>query len=532
MHRHVEGVSDLSDIVRTIRLLLAEERGKTVRAVSAPPTLYATVARIDQDGSAWVRIDGGEGDTPATCGVSCRSGDRVTVIIEGNRARVTGNVSNPPTDDRAAESASRQASQATSDAHVAHMAAEAAQQSANNAQTDAQRALNAADAAQTAANNAQTSADTAASAASAAQTSANSAIASATRANTHADDALNSLSVVQDVAGTLSWISEHGSYVPTVDTAVVEGRVYFALVSGAYVPVTNPTGNPSAQGWYVLDVTDSQADYVMAHIAVTSAGLWVLPSGIDYRLTTDTEVMAGQTYYELVEMQVDGATYSQYVEVTPVGTEDPSEEGWYIWPTPDGASGYKMLLASDGMYLCDDTGHVVVTYGESITFDSSRPQRIGGDEASITWYDSDTDGVPDSIAIAGNVTFSSVEAIDGMLSDIAQTANDLGTAVEDLRDGIEDASKVATNFLRIDPTLGVVLAKQGSQISNVLSNDSMRFMTDSGEDVAHIGLTEEQVWEMAIATARIESQLRFNDFAWIRRANGNMTLKWLGTTGV
>ena len=516
-------MSDLSDIVRTIRLLLAEERGKTVRAVSAPPTLYATVARIDPDGSAWVRIDGGEGDTPATCGVSCRSGDRVTVVIEGNRARVTGNVSNPPTDDRAAESASRQASQATSDAHIAHMAAEAAQQSADTARTDAQRALTAADAAQTAAENAQTSASAAATAAAAAQSSATAAQSDASRANISANDALSQLSVVQDVAGTLAWISEHGSYVPTTDAAVVAGRAYFALVDGSYVPVTNPTGDPSAQGWYVLDVTDSQADYVMAHLAVTSQGLWVMPAGIGYRQTTDTAVVAERTYYELVA--------GEYVEVTPSGTEDPSEEGWYVWPTPDGARGYKMLLASDGTRIYDDAGHLVTTYGESIAFDSDRPQRIGGDEASITWYDSDDDGHPDAIAISGNVTFGSVEAIDGMIADIARNTNDLGAAVEELREGIEDASKVATNFLRIDPELGVVLAKEGSQISNVLANDAMRFMTGAGEDVAHIGLTEEQLWEMAIATARIGSQLRFNDFAWIRRDNGNMTLKWLGSEG-
>ena len=500
----------MADIVKTIRLLLAEERGKTVRAVSAPPTLYATVARIDPDGSAWVRIDGGEGDTPATCGVSCRSGDRVTVVIEGNRARVTGNVSNPPTDDRAAESASRQATQATNDAHVAHLAAEAAQQSAGAAQSDAQRALTAADAAQTAAENAQSSASAAATAAATAQSSATAAQNDASRANISANDALSQLSIVQDVAGTLQWISEHGSYVPTTDTAV----------DGQYAPVTNPTGDPSAQGWYVLDVTDSQADYVMAHLAVTSQGLWVMPAGIDYRQTTDTEVVAERTYYELVA--------GEYVEVTPSGTEDPSEEGWYVWPTPDGARGYKMLLASDGTCIYDDAGHLVTTYGESIVFDSDRPQRIGGDEASITWYDSDDDGHPDAIAISGNVTFGSVEAIDGMLADIARNTNDLGDAVEELREGIEDASKVATNFFRIDPELGVVLAKEGSQISNVLANDSLRFVTGAGEDVAHIGLTEEQLWEMAIATARIGSQLRFNDFAWIRRDNGNMTLKWLG----
>lgn len=42
-----------------------------------------------------------------------------------------------------------------------------------------------------------------------------------------------------------------------------------------YTEVSNPTGNPKAQGWYEKNGTDDQ-----------------------YRLTWDTEVVAGKTYYE------------------------------------------------------------------------------------------------------------------------------------------------------------------------------------------------------------------------------------------
>ena len=123
------------------------------------------------------------------------------------------------------------------------------------------------------------------------------------------------------------------------------------------MPIAEPTGDPQAQGWYVLDVTDSQTDYIMAHLAVTSAGLWVLPSGI------------GQ------------AQDAQH------------------------ANGYKVLLSNSGMTVYDGSGQQVVTYGESISFSSSRPQYIGGEDAHITYYDSDDDGVPDSIYIGGsNVT--------------------------------------------------------------------------------------------------------------------------------
>ena len=199
-------------------------------------------------------------------------------------------------------------------------------------------------------------ADSAHDAADAAQQSADDAGKSARVANTAANDALAQLSVVEDVAGTLQWISDHGTFVPTTDTTVQEGTVYFVHEGGDYVPIAEPTGNPAAQGWYVLDVSESQTDYIMAHLAVTSAGLWVLPSGIG-----------------------DAAG-------------------------PQTAPGYKLLLASDGARLYDASGQQVMDYGESISMSSSRPQYIGGENAYILFHDTDDDGVPDHITIGGDVT--------------------------------------------------------------------------------------------------------------------------------
>ena len=110
------------------------------------------------------------------------------------------------------------------------------------------------------ASNAQTAADNT-------QASADDAKESAVEANTHANSALTQLSVVEDVAGTLDWISQHGSYAPTSDTTVHVNKVYFKLESGAYVPVVLPdqTANPSEEGWYELDISDSQSEYIMAH---------------------------------------------------------------------------------------------------------------------------------------------------------------------------------------------------------------------------------------------------------------------------
>ena len=260
-----------------------------------------------------------------------------------------------------ASEAAQSASDAADSASSAQQSAGEAATAASNAQSDASTAAQAATSAQasastaaTAATNAEASASSAAADAATAASQASAAQASATRANTAANSALTQLSVVEDVAGTLQWISDHGTFVATTDTTVQEGTVYFVLDGDDYVPIAEPTGDPSAQGWYVLDVSESQSDYIMSHIAVTSRGLWILPNGIG------------------------SASDEQH------------------------AAGYKLLLASDGSYLYDGDGQLVTTNGESIVFSSSRPQYIGGEDAYIVYYDSDGDGVPDSISIGGS----------------------------------------------------------------------------------------------------------------------------------
>lgn len=220
------------------------------------------------------------------------------------------------------------ANRAIIDADTAHQAAISAQASADDAKASAE------DAARSAAS-AQASADQALIDASTANQAATNAQADATTANRAANSALVQLSVVEDVAGTLDWISKHGTYTLTTDTTVQPGTVYFVKNGNDYEPVAQPSGNPRAQGWYVLDISDSQSAFIMAHLAVTSRGLWVLPSGIG------------------------SAADEQH------------------------ANGYKVLLANDGMYVYDGSGNTVATYGASITFDGSRPQYIGNNNAYI-----------------------------------------------------------------------------------------------------------------------------------------------------
>ncbi len=280
-----------------------------------------------------------------------------------------------------ADIAEQHAQQAISDAAAASTAAGNAQTSANVAEQHAQQAITDAATASTAAGNAQTSANNAAGAASAAQSSANAAMASATSANNSANSALTQLSIVEDVSGTLSWIRDHGTYRATTDTTVHEGTVYFELVSGDYVPISSPdpSANPRTSGWYVLDISDSQTEYIMAHLAVTSAGLWVLPSGI------------GQ------------AADAQH------------------------AAGYKALLAANGMTVYDDTGAAVVTYGASTTFAQNRNWLVGNPQQAFILYNAATN----TLQIGGaNVTIGGKAPADLLTSlDVSATQTATGADI-------------------------------------------------------------------------------------------------------
>ena len=224
-------------------------------------------------------------------------------------------------------------------ANAAAQAAASAQQSADSAAEAAQTAWNHADEANTAA-------QAAASAAESAQSSADSALQSASTANVAANSALTQLSVVEDVVDVLNWVSEHGSYKLTADTTVVEGKYYFTRSGTSpnytYTVVTNPTGNPKTKGYYELDgVDEAVSNYVSSHLALTNQGLWVVNDN----------------------------------------------------------SSYKILLASDGMKVYDASGNLVSTFGESITFSSTRPQTIGNSSSYVKFY---KDGSAWKIAISAD----------------------------------------------------------------------------------------------------------------------------------
>lgn len=322
----------------------------STKAKTKPYDATANVTRIE-DGVMYVHIPGGIDETPVEMTINAMPGDLVKVRVANGRAWVTGNHTAPPTDDTTANNAARVARKAQ---RVAVQASEEAAEAWTYAGTAAEAAVAAktsADSAHEAAENAWDRAGEAHQAALEAQVSAADAKDSARSANASANNALVQLSVVEDVAGTLRWISEHGDYVLTNDDHVYSDTVYFIKQGGDYVPIASPdlTKNPAAEGWYVLDVTQSTTDYIMAHLAVTSYGLWVLP----------VNNLAGHYLKDSDGNQIIDSNGNELVDFS----DDPQH-----------ASGYKVLISGGsnnpdfpiGLSIFNDEGALVARYGLEI----------------------------------------------------------------------------------------------------------------------------------------------------------------------
>lgn len=137
------------------------------------------------------------------------------------------------------------------------------------------------------------------------------------------------------------------------------------------------------------------------------------------QLSTVQDVV-GTVEWAATHSEQDMAAYiSSHLALTDAG----------LWVVKD-AQGYRLLAANDGVRVVDPQGHIVTTFGESISFNSSRPQSIGGEDAYIVYYYFDNDGVPDSISIGGdNVTIGG-SGLSQVLADVAQASTDAQQALD------------------------------------------------------------------------------------------------------
>ena len=423
--------------------LIGVIRSSGQREVKAYDT-QAQVTRVEGQ-TAWVHIPGGVDETPVKRTINAKQGDVVQVRISDGSAWLMGNASAPPTDD--------------TQAFIASGIAE-------KAEVDAKRAQDAANSAESAAEQAWTKAGEA-------EIAAGEASESAAAANKAANGALTQLSVVEDVVGTLTWISEHGTYVLTQDTEVVPGKHYFEKQGDTYNLIINPTGNPSTAGYYELSgVDEAVTNYVATHLALTNEGLWVV-----------------------------------------------NDNG-----------SYKVLLSSEGMKVFDPEGLPVSTFGESIEFSSTRPQHIGGDDAYITFYDSNNDGIPDAINIGGsNVTVLGNRS----LADIASACD----VAEEDRDYIRQHFKMDEDGFTVSENLngsetGVRVVLKGDRLSFYHGPAEVAYISDQRLYISQSVVLQQMDVGIKQTEVDIHGDPGKGQWSWKvhENANGenNLYLKWLG----
>lgn len=370
----------------------------------------ATVTRKNADGATYVRLPGSTIDTPVngTMTASVEMGQTVGYRIDSGRLSVIGNVSSPavgqnvvnatvaPVElkaDRAlqeaerahqaadaaendaarartaAESAETDAARAADSADIAALSATAAQGSASQAATAAQGAQASAGQAATAAQGAQQSASIAASSAASAASDASSARADATRATTAANSALNQLAVVEDVAGVLEWVTQHGEYELTEDVAVDPTKVYWVADQTqptGYRVVAEPTAS-ELSSYYELTIDEALSNYVSSHLALTDDGLYVVKDG----------------------------------------------------------SSWKTLTKGDGWELQDPQGNAVVDIsGSGIGFNAEYPQYIGNDDAYVVFTPEHVESgetVPATVTIGGRVVMGGTQTLAELMHKVDNT---------------------------------------------------------------------------------------------------------------
>ncbi|MDO5304532.1 MAG: hypothetical protein Q4E87_03025, partial [bacterium] len=89
----------MNDFIKEIASTMKESKTKAYDTV-------AKVLRVDER-TAYVHIEGGADETPAQMAINCKSGDTVKIRVSGGKAWLTGNLTSPPTDDTAANEATK-----------------------------------------------------------------------------------------------------------------------------------------------------------------------------------------------------------------------------------------------------------------------------------------------------------------------------------------------------------------------------------------------------------------------------------------
>lgn len=124
---------------------------------------------------------------------------------------------------------------------------------------------------------------------------------SADSARQSANSALADLSTIENVVGTLNWITAHGTMTSQAGGTFDPNKVYFVadptgdyVVGGNHYSVVAEPVAEDIDNYYVLTVDESVQNYVATHIVVDQEGLWIIPDAGGNKVLIATG--SGSTY--------------------------------------------------------------------------------------------------------------------------------------------------------------------------------------------------------------------------------------------
>lgn len=420
------------------QILLESGKNRT-----SPYDTQAEVVRVEGN-IAWVHIPGGVDETPVKLTMNAQIGDTVQVRVSGGNAWLVGNATSPPTDDTTANKAVNMsmesllaAQSAIADAGVARQAAETAQAIVTDLEESVESLDVKVDTAEgkittiegditqlesdvsTAQGNITTiqgdittlqgdvttmqgdvtdikddisdlesDVSTAQGNITTIQGNITTLQQNVTDAQDDIDDAIEGLALAENVIGTLNWLIAHSTV--TDDTTPAVGKSYYIKhQDGTFELVTDTTGkNPHEQGWYEMDSAIS--NYVGAHLALTAYGLNITLDNNSYRIHIGTFTANGDDGVYIIDE--NGEPVASYGIKATIGKQNKAR-----------------------LQIGDSTIQIVDAYTREL-YNINAYGKEDSSTSQMTWTANGTDkefDIPNVIVKIKSVTINNVAKVEG-----------------------------------------------------------------------------------------------------------------------
>lgn len=343
---------------------------------------------------------------------------------------------------------------------------------------------------------------------------------SAESAARSANSALTQLGVVEDVVNTINWLAEHGDYSLTEDTVAQSDKLYYERLY-IYTKTTDTSIN-STKTYYTQSGTGTDADpYV--YTAVENP---VVADIENYYEATASyaiyDVPEDGNPHELGLYQLDGVdeAVTNYIASHIALTDDG------LWITAD-ESGYRILISSDGIRLYSPEG-VISTFGENIEFDSSKSQRIGGENEYIE-FDHTTGRlniVADSVSIGSRDASTVFDSIENTLTPMQDQLDNHDEALQNQQNTLNNL----TGYVDINTEDSYIRVGKRDADSYVQIDgaDTKVAININGKDVAYMNGNRFYAPSAVVTNLYMKTEDNtIGTIGWVMRSNGHLSLKRL-----